>query len=59
MRYNTTHFREKNMDVMPAEVLQVSSNGGVGLAFGRQLLLGSSKPFVKEVLQGAGAIKLK
>ena len=25
VRYNTTHFREKNMDVMPTEVLQVRS----------------------------------
>lgn len=38
VRYCTSHFREKNMDVMPSEVLQ--------------LLLGSSKSFVKEILQG-------
>ena len=38
VRYCTSHFREKNMDVMPGEVLQ--------------LLLGSSKGFVKQILQG-------
>eukprot|EP00913_Durusdinium_trenchii_P031932 g29907.t1 len=38
VRYCTSHFREKNMDVMPPDVLQ--------------LLLGSSKSFVKEILQG-------